>query len=586
MLTTTQDGESWPGRSQDKHKTNDQQVTNGLHPLHRDPPLSLPWTGSLTDTFPPQSNTTLLIDRNGCLPGSNSSSRYAYDTLPPHSNMIRLIDVEPDLDRVGGRIQIRISRAYLKKGGYRCLSYTWGYPGEEREILLNGYPFHVRQNLHEFLVCARQSFPLRSLWIDAMCINQEDLSERASQVGLMGEIFRLADEVLIWLGHSVKLQPLKKWLQSSHDSIYAVDAELSVSALAAHPYWNRLWVTQEILQGRAIQIIAGDCSIKWSLFVANVKKVRDLEPKARYGQEMIGLVPSSRPETRDAAVIEFVDEWSRRHYNDHTIIQHQSARTYDKSGIWSLLRWRGTAGCADIRDRIFGLLALVDLSVFPVSYEESKFELFWRAGEYFQAWSNTKHIQILREVLEISIFESDKLEGCYIPDSITMNVHHTYFPKRRYWSGLPGSFTCRFCNVDMQIPSDIGAQRWRDVLLCTAKHEGDPAANRLYAHALVKPDQATDTYTLQVLAPYPRTSPLILPSDSLIMNGWNYRRDWSRIKEELKNGRSITDSRHTCAWALRLPRLFVGDYLAYEQQTFIESLTVPSVRGCAKVADP
>ena len=71
-------------------------------------------------------------------------------------------------------------------------------------------------------------------------------------MGLMGELFRLADEVLIWLGHSVQLQPLKKWTHSSNDSIHAVDAEVSAGALATHQYWNRLWVTQEILQGGAI----------------------------------------------------------------------------------------------------------------------------------------------------------------------------------------------------------------------------------------------------------------------------------------------------------------------------------------------
>ena len=57
-----------------------------------------------------------------------------------------------------------------------------------------------RRNLAEVLPYLRYEYRIRTLWIDAICINQQDLRERSSQVKIMGDIYRLADRVVIWLG--------------------------------------------------------------------------------------------------------------------------------------------------------------------------------------------------------------------------------------------------------------------------------------------------------------------------------------------------------------------------------------------------
>jgi len=42
------------------------------------------------------------------------------------------------------------------------------------------------------------------LWIDAICINQESIAERSQQVPIMGDIYKTAQRVFIWLGKGTK----------------------------------------------------------------------------------------------------------------------------------------------------------------------------------------------------------------------------------------------------------------------------------------------------------------------------------------------------------------------------------------------
>lgn len=58
----------------------------------------------------------------------------------------------------------------------------------------------VTQNLEEAIPQLRRPAERRDLWADAVCINQDDIGERGDQVSEMGQIYRNASMVLIWLG--------------------------------------------------------------------------------------------------------------------------------------------------------------------------------------------------------------------------------------------------------------------------------------------------------------------------------------------------------------------------------------------------
>ncbi|KAF1974835.1 heterokaryon incompatibility, partial [Bimuria novae-zelandiae CBS 107.79] len=85
---------------------------------------------------------------------------------------------------------------------YTCLSYVWGKSYDEHfEILIEEPDYHrsgtfsVRRNLNDFLEVARIKHHSISLWIDAICIDQDNNQERNHQVEQMGEIYRNATRV-------------------------------------------------------------------------------------------------------------------------------------------------------------------------------------------------------------------------------------------------------------------------------------------------------------------------------------------------------------------------------------------------------
>jgi Heterokaryon incompatibility protein (HET) len=89
---------------------------------------------------------------------------------------------------------------------YIALSYEWGDVEPQVEIMINGVCFLIRQNLCLFLSVLKEkqkpqelSAGLR-LWIDAICIDQQDMFERNAQVAMMGQIYQKAILVFAWLG--------------------------------------------------------------------------------------------------------------------------------------------------------------------------------------------------------------------------------------------------------------------------------------------------------------------------------------------------------------------------------------------------
>ena len=83
---------------------------------------------------------------------------------------------------------------------YQALSYVWGDPIEIKSIQVNNQGFGVTTNLFNGLQRLRSKTKNRIIWVDAICINQEDLQEKSFQVKLMQEVYSRAKAVLMWLG--------------------------------------------------------------------------------------------------------------------------------------------------------------------------------------------------------------------------------------------------------------------------------------------------------------------------------------------------------------------------------------------------
>lgn len=82
---------------------------------------------------------------------------------------------------------------------YRALSYVWGSRMRSHALECEGKKIFMTENCDRALRDLRDDTDAITLWVDTICINQKDPDERAQQVSLMSEIYRYADEVVIWL---------------------------------------------------------------------------------------------------------------------------------------------------------------------------------------------------------------------------------------------------------------------------------------------------------------------------------------------------------------------------------------------------
>ena len=101
---------------------------------------------------------------------------------------------------------------------FDALSYVWGDPTDTLPIQVGSSPFHATKNLIAALRRLRSSVETRTLWVDAICINQADKQEKMEQVKMMAEIYKAATSVRIFLGESGVLDHVSQEEQEGWDN--------------------------------------------------------------------------------------------------------------------------------------------------------------------------------------------------------------------------------------------------------------------------------------------------------------------------------------------------------------------------------
>ncbi|KAI1383847.1 heterokaryon incompatibility protein-domain-containing protein [Hypoxylon trugodes] len=123
-----------------------------------------------------------------------------YQTLSGE-NPIRLLHLYPD--KPGEPLYAELVSTTIEKasGAYEATSYTWGSPANPCALHCNNFNIQIQRNAFDMLQDLRFLDKPRIVWIDAICINQSDIEERALQVSFMHDIYQQARKVLIWLGN-------------------------------------------------------------------------------------------------------------------------------------------------------------------------------------------------------------------------------------------------------------------------------------------------------------------------------------------------------------------------------------------------
>lgn len=98
-------------------------------------------------------------------------------------------------------VHCRVSLSQLRQSiVYVALSYMWDEGPADMSLLIAGKPFSVRRDLYSFLKRLQREKEPTCVGIDAICIDQSDVTERSHQLGLMGQIYRGAELVSAWVG--------------------------------------------------------------------------------------------------------------------------------------------------------------------------------------------------------------------------------------------------------------------------------------------------------------------------------------------------------------------------------------------------
>lgn len=256
---------------------------------------------------------------------------------------------------------------------YEALSYTWGDPSPKFVIKCNGQTLPIAHNLFFALQQLRHASTQRFLWIDAICINQNDIAERSMQIQYMLDIYQNAARVLVWLGVESETSPLameamrqldereirKEVLYRVHESgCYeklkaACDA---ISELLERPWFTRSWIRQELTVAKDVVVLCGQQSVSWYVLKRSAARLGHLKHKL---SKESGLPISDLKSTRyDTAISYLTRGWSYGQSVTKMLGSIRSIWYYHNGGLLDLLMTGRHFDATDPRDKIYSVLGL------------------------------------------------------------------------------------------------------------------------------------------------------------------------------------------------------------------------------------
>ena len=287
---------------------------------------------------------------------------------------------------------------------YYALSYVWGSRGVTREVILAGRPHKVTVNLKRALRYYRHHYSQGvDLWVDALCIDQSNLTERMHQVQLMGQIYSRCRKMVIYLAdrleYSVKsegdvpkkpadpdvgekrcharhaLQIIRELGSSNHlheqqslkhdDNLeYRLESLRRLMHAPFTPWWDRVWVVQEASLAPEIDVMQGIHIVPWPEFAQAALNFK------KHSASCCSKYLLSLPKD----LVKVVENFTERVL---AVDGSRNARAKTLS-LPFLLRTFRNRQASDPRDKVYALLSLAASSIVP-DYSISEVDVFCRA---------------------------------------------------------------------------------------------------------------------------------------------------------------------------------------------------------------
>ncbi|KUJ06525.1 uncharacterized protein LY89DRAFT_790395 [Mollisia scopiformis] len=310
-----------------------------------------------------------IVQKVRTLSAHVGATPYSYASLDEAAREIRLMELHPGSPKDPIRVSLSITPFTSDHVPmFEALSYTWGSPKKQSTIFVGKSgceTLSITQNLAEALPYLRYEDKPRVLWIDAICVNQQDLKERGQQVKRIAEISTKATRVVARLGPESKTTA--RAIECFNDIASHIDVNLSTQCLIplsdcdapwtdlapqqpfdeasysaildfiSSEWFQRLWIVQEIrLSSQESVLLRGRQLVKWTLF----RKV------SFFLHRKLSLLNISFDlySLLNARLMEIYPLGIRGAYPD----------------LRYLMQATKTCKCSDPRDRVFALISLLD----------------------------------------------------------------------------------------------------------------------------------------------------------------------------------------------------------------------------------
>ncbi|KAH7041462.1 heterokaryon incompatibility protein-domain-containing protein, partial [Microdochium trichocladiopsis] len=163
---------------------------------------------------------------------------------------------------------------------FEAISYTWNGADRTHTIFVDGRPYRTTKNAHDLLLECSPVYSPRPVWIDSICINQDDAHEKSWHVQTMARIYRRACRVIVWLGtgrhanlavqlllelnHRVQEDGFNdKALYERYLPQRRSPRWLALGDLLEHSYFSRMWMVQETSAQSDVHVMYGGSLLLW-----------------------------------------------------------------------------------------------------------------------------------------------------------------------------------------------------------------------------------------------------------------------------------------------------------------------------------
>ncbi|KAK3897785.1 heterokaryon incompatibility protein-domain-containing protein [Staphylotrichum tortipilum] len=398
---------------------------------------------------------------------SKIDSTVAYQGSKLGKDSIRLLEIESAQYENSPLVCTLRKASFGSRPTYEALSYCWGTNRETDLITLNGFPFEVRKNVLDGLRFLRErnvpGAAPRAYWIDALCINQDDLAEKTQQIRMMDQIYFRASAVLVWLGAGryTELQQEIAQLQmeslqgNASSPITSREIEMA-SLLRTDPYWGRLWILQEMSVAGQLTVCFGDQSLSWASFMALISQS--------------SMITRSAPQKLDKLLRK------KKYHGTHT--------------LRCLLTDHQHAECSNPRDRVYALAGIARNGAgFPIDYRRSLYELWKDTMEFLarteQATDGAEALAFGARLKRLLMADADHtVEASRSPGPVNLSQFLIKPPMFRLQAVPVGRVKRLGPYADEVIDSPTAGSEWCSVLAKVFKGTSQSGARREYDELL------------------------------------------------------------------------------------------------------